>query len=168
MLLGNKNPFAIELNLVPSVPLFGGIRFWFCDDWLGELKVPILLGHIAEGLNAVRGSRRYRCRLAFLHDEEVPSFEALHRQSHWSFGESFDDFAFVYFAVHETRTVHWVWEARAPILQKNPNYPARILRASIPYDSYDAVVGEFLKTLSVPDDVEAGVTWSFDPRKSQP
>jgi hypothetical protein len=161
---GSPDSFAIEYRAA-GMPLYGAVRIWIRGISVGNIDSPMLLGTFAEGLNSMRGPRRTCSQLLFTHDRDVPPFDVLRGIPHWSFGEPFDDFAFVYYAVLELRAVYWVWSARDPFLRLQPEYPKGVHKAGVPFESYDSTVGEMLRALNVPDDVAPGVPWAFDPRK---
>ena len=106
---GSKETFGVEYLPEETGRRAGGISFWFSGRWLGELENPIMLDIVAYRLVTLLGARRAASLLLFKDDASVPSFEALASQAHWSFGEPFDDFTFVYYAIAETQTVHWAW-----------------------------------------------------------
>jgi hypothetical protein len=163
---GERDNFAIEYRPMTSPPLCGGIRIWVKGLWLGEIESPEMMGHIAEGLNSVRGDRRKQSRIVYACADDVPSFDDLYGRSHWSFGEAFDDFDFVYYAVRNTEQVHFAWRATEGLLKRHPTYPSGMHNEGIKFDVYDRVVGSFLAELHVPDKVAPGVKWAVDPRDS--
>lgn len=164
--IGKKDRFGIEYALIPSkLALLGSVRVWFNGLWIGDNQYTFLIGSLCERLNSLRGVRRTRSSLLYADDSEVPTFQHLHGRSSWSFGEAFDDFSFVYYAVAKTERLHWVWRSHEEIRQRYPDYPAGLHRESVDFAEYDDVLGEFLRRVNVPDDVEPGIRWAFDPRQ---
>jgi hypothetical protein len=162
-MFGDPAVFAIEFRPRELRMLYAGAAVWFGNVWIGDADEPELLGSMAERMNKLRGERRSRSRLMFDTANQVDEDELLDAGA-WSFGPSFDDYRYIFYGLRDARTVNWLWRAHPEAIERHPAYPPGWHRSSVSFETYDRVVGQFLNALGVPDDVEPGVPWAYDPR----
>ena len=142
-LIGQREDFAIELELLKVWPPYGYVRLWLGGIYLGDIREAMFLYGLWCSLRAMhpRGNK-YNMYTA---SEEVPSYQTLWSRGGWSFGEGFDDFHLVYYAIENEGFVHFHWKLGVRPFRDHGEYPSGLHHYAIRFETFAAVVDEFTR-----------------------
>lgn len=150
ILIGDQQVFAIEYWLESPSPPFGRVRVWAENKWLGDFRREMFLYYMAENLRAMRDRNPIRLKHLYATPNDVPSDQELLDTLSWSWGDVFDDFLSIIYAVEAERTVHVLWALQPSRGSNFPGYPPGPHHARVPYTAFDGVVTQFVDALAVP------------------
>lgn len=147
-LIGDLNRFAIEYELETADPPYGRAKLYLDAMWFGDIRRSMFLYHIGRSLKAMV-SRNPTVVPVYSSASTVPGDEELLSGVSWSWGDSFDDFLFVLYAVEEERCVHFIWSLHESRANDFPGYPLGVHHFRVPFTVFDTVVAEFTNTLAI-------------------
>lgn len=143
-LVGDKDRFAIEYELLPMERPFGHVRLWVAGQWFGDIERDMFLHHMAKTLKWMVLRKPFRDDVVYAAEADAPSDAVLLAKCGWSWGDVFDDFSFALYAAEAERQVHVLWALSENRVDVFPDYPRGPHHARIPYAVFDDVVRRFL------------------------
>lgn len=147
-LIGDPNRFAIEYELETANPPYGRAKICLDGMWFGDIQRSMFLYHMGCSLRAMV-SRNPKVVPVYSTSSAAPRDDELLSGVSWSWGDSFDDFLFVLYAVEEERCVHFIWALHESRASDFPDYPLGLHHCRVPFTVFDQVVGEFIRTLAI-------------------
>jgi hypothetical protein len=150
IVIGDQQVFAIEYMLESLSPPFGRVRVWAGNEWFGDFRREMFLYYMADNLRVMRDRSPVGLRHLYAAPEDVPSDHELLHSLSWSWGDVFDDFLFIIYAVEAERTVHVLWELHPSRVCDFPGYSPGPHHARVPYPAFDGVVTQFVDALAIP------------------
>jgi len=147
ILTSSSKRFAIEYAIEMEFPAYGQICFHLGEHLLGDFNRRTYLYHIAKSLQSIRMRTLVEGQALFLRESDVPAFESVAETGYMSWGESFDDFRLFYYAVMETKELHFVWELYETARIRFPNYPTNRSHVIVPFTEFDEVIDSFLANI---------------------
>jgi hypothetical protein len=151
-LIGDPAEFAIEYEVV-SVSMaagvkmvYGHVRLWLGNEWFADIREAMFLDYLCDVLNSLQ-QRCAKYRLLFKDLASVPSPDSMQLKGGWSFGEAFDDFDMIYYAVVAAGQIYFQWSLDSQFTAKYPGYSLDRHRHSVSFEAFDRVVNEFLGNL---------------------
>lgn len=149
-LIGDAGRFAIEHELGDAWPPYGRARLWLDGLWFGDIRRSMFLHHLGSSLKAMVSRDPSVVRCVYPGPCDVPTEDRSLSGVSWSWGDSFDDFLFVLYAVDSERAVHFRWALHESRTGDIPGYPPGPHHARVPYAVFDAVVTDFVHALAIP------------------
>ena len=146
-LIGDPSQFAIEYELLNPWPAFGRVRLWVDGEWFGDIRREMHLYHMAKMMRWMMLREPGPMRLVYSSADHLPADDVLLVEASWSWGDSFDDFLFVLYAVEAERTVHVLWKLVESSVADFPGYPPGPHHASVPYTVFDVVVKRYVAAI---------------------
>jgi hypothetical protein len=150
MIIGDPTLFAIEYELETLQPLSGRMRIWLEGRWFGDIRRSNFLYHVATSLQAMVVRDPNTVTALYTDADDVPGEDELFASGDSSWGDSFDDFHFVLYAVNSTMHIHFHWELPESRRGNFLHYPQGRHRVRVPYRIFDDVVTNFLSALALP------------------
>lgn len=132
-IIGNPSRFAIEYELESAWPPSGRLTLWFDDLWFGDIRRSNFLYHMATSLQGMVSRDPSVVKCLYSDPSVVPGDDELLAGVGTAWGDSFDDFHFVLFAVESERNVHFLWELHQSREVDFPNYPLGPHHARVAY-----------------------------------
>jgi hypothetical protein len=149
-IIGDRNQFAIEYELLDPQPPFGRVRLWVNGKWFGAIQREMYLYHMAKMLKWMTLREPCGMRLVYVESADVPTDDELLAGVSWSWGDSFDDFLFVLYAVEAEKLVHVLWKLEESRTGDFPGYELGPHHARVPYTIFDSVVQQYLDAIRIP------------------
>ncbi|MGL6074347.1 MAG: hypothetical protein ACRC8S_09320 [Fimbriiglobus sp.] len=149
ILIGDPQAFAIEYSLQSLSPPFGRVRVWAGNEWFGDFRREMFLYYMADNLRAMRDRSPLRLRHLYAVAEDVPSDQELLHSLSWSWGDVFDDFLTIIYAVEAERMIHVLWALHPTRVSDFPGYSPGPHHARVPYLTFDGVVTQFVDALAI-------------------
>ncbi|VTS04900.1 hypothetical protein [Tuwongella immobilis] len=143
-IIGDRGRFAIEYALYDRPRPFGSVRLWIADLWIGDFGQTAYLDYFCRKLYFLHSKRVLRTKLAFVTQPSADQLVELSSIGNWSFGEAFDGFNLLYFAVAGDRCLSFRWEMADWLRETHPDYPGGVRVGKIDFNTYDEVVTPFL------------------------
>lgn len=147
--IGEATRFAIEYELETPWPPYGRVRLWLDGLWYGDIRRNMFLYHMGSSLRGMASRDPSVIRCLYPRACDVPREVELLSGLSESWGDVFDDFLFVVYAVEEDASVHFRWALHEARTGDIPGYPPGLHHARVPYAVFDPVVTGFVHALAI-------------------